>query len=64
LSIPGHVAALSDKGELRIIKSDGKDSKQVASYRVAESPTWAAPVLLKDSVLIKDHDKLTLWSFR
>ena len=62
LSIPGHVVALVNTGELRIIRTDRDDLKPVASWQVAESETWAPPVLLDESILIKDHDQLTLWS--
>ena len=64
LSMPGHVIALTDKGDLKIVQAQGAKSKEIASYKVADSPTWSAPVLLKDAVLIKDHDKLALWSFK
>ncbi|MEK6238393.1 MAG: PQQ-binding-like beta-propeller repeat protein [Planctomycetales bacterium] len=62
LSIPGHVAALISGGELRIVAATGDRYQPVASYRVAESPTWAPPVLLKDGVLVKDRQSLTFWS--
>ena len=63
LSIPGHVIVLTDRGKLRIIKADGIDTEDVIGYEVSEEPTWAAPVLLEDGFLIKDHDTLTRWSF-
>lgn len=63
LSIPGYIIALIDNGELRIVKASGDRYDKVASYRVAETPTWAPPVLLKDGFLIKDEQSLTRWSF-
>ena len=62
LSAPGLIAALINKGELRILRASPQKYKQVATYRVAEDRTWAPPVLLKDGVLIKDHQHLTMWS--
>jgi len=62
LSIPGHVVALINDGELQIIEASGDRFKKVASYRVAESNTWAPPVLLKSGILVKDSQTLTLWS--
>jgi outer membrane protein assembly factor BamB len=62
LSIPGHVVALIDDGELQIVAATGDRFEKVASYRVAESPTWAPPVLLESGVLVKDNQSLTLWS--
>ncbi len=64
LSAPGHVIALINTGELRIIEASGKAYKQIASYPVAESPTWAPPLLLKEHVLVKSLDQLTLWSLK
>ena len=63
LSIPGHVLALIDDGELQVLKADGAETKILAKYKIADNPTWAAPVLLKDQLLIKDRDSLTLWRF-
>jgi outer membrane protein assembly factor BamB len=62
LAIPGHVVALINDGELKIIAATGDRFETVASYRVAESPTWAHPVLLANGVLVKDHQTLRLWS--
>ncbi|MFM1557955.1 MAG: PQQ-binding-like beta-propeller repeat protein [Roseibacillus sp.] len=62
LALPGHILALIDSGELRIIATGGDSYTQVASYRVAESQTWAPPVLLKDKILVKDLHTLMLWS--
>ena len=61
LSVPGHVLALIDDGELQVLKADGTETRIVTRYKVADNPTWAAPVLLKDKLLIKDRDSLTLW---
>lgn len=62
LAIPGHVVALINDGELKIIAASGDRFETVASYRVAESPTWAPPVLLASGILVKDRQTLTLWS--
>ena len=63
LSMPGHILALINDGELKIFSAAGKDTKQVASYRVADSPTWAPPVVLSDGFLVKDKKSLTRWQF-
>jgi outer membrane protein assembly factor BamB len=62
LSIPGYVLALLDGGEVQIIKATGDRFEKVGSWRVAESPTWAPPVLLKSGILVKDHESLIRWS--
>lgn len=58
LSLPGHVAALLDNGELQFVKATDKDFEKVASYQVSDKPTWAAPVLLSQGILIKDRESL------
>ena len=63
LALNGHVAALRSNGELRIIAADPAGYRARASYRVAPDQTWAPPVLLDRSILIKDLNRLTLWSF-
>lgn len=63
LAIPDHVVALINNGELKIFSAAGTDTKQVASYRVANSPTWAPPVVLSDGFLVKDRELLTRWKF-
>ncbi len=62
LAVPGYIVALIDSGELRIVRASPRKYQQVASYRVADGHTWAPPVLLSDGVLIKDRERLTLWS--
>ncbi|MCH2209761.1 MAG: PQQ-like beta-propeller repeat protein [Fuerstiella sp.] len=63
LSLPGHVAALTDNGKLQIITADGGKSAIAASWSVADDRTWAPPVMLPNGILVKDHDTLTRWSF-
>ena len=63
LSIPGYIVTLLDDGELQIIEAKGAESKKIAEYNVADRPTWAAPVLLKEGILIKDRQELIHWSF-
>jgi outer membrane protein assembly factor BamB len=62
LSIPGHVVALINTGQLQIIRASGDQFQQIASYRVSDDETWAPPVLLRDAVLVKDKETLTRWS--
>ena len=62
LSIPGHVMALVNDGNLQILAATGDRFVTLASYRVAESPTWAPPVLLHGGILVKDQQSLCRWS--
>ena len=63
LSVPGHVLALRDNGHLEVVRASGTSFDKIASWKVADSPTWAPPVLLPNGVLVKDQETLTLWSF-
>ena len=64
LSFPGHVLTLSHQGRMSLFKASPKAFQSVASYPLSEDSTWAAPVLLKDGILVKDAETLSLWSFR
>ena len=64
LALPGHVVALVNDGQLRIIPAVRERYEQVASYQVAERETWAPPVFLKNELLVKDLKTLTLWSLQ
>lgn len=64
LSIPGHVIVLKDDTTLEILETGTDDYQPVASYQVAKTPTWAAPVLLKDGFLVKDRTTLYKWVFK
>jgi outer membrane protein assembly factor BamB len=62
LSIPDYVVALMDDGLLQIIAATSHRFQKVASYRVADRPTWAPPVLLDHGILVKDEQSLSRWS--
>ena len=63
LGVKDHVIALVDRAELQVLRASKKGYEPVATFEVAESPTWAPPVLLKEAILIKDVNTLTLFSF-
>lgn len=57
----GVVWALTNEGQLIIFKAGDKEFEPLARYPVAQTPTWAHPVILPSGVLVKDESKLTLW---
>ena len=63
LSVPGHVVALLDNGELQVIRATRERYDKVATYQVSDQPTWAPPVLLRNGVLVKDRDRLVRFAF-
>lgn len=55
--------ALTVQGELIVFKASDKQFEPLAHYQVAETPTWAHPIVLPTGVLVKEESKLTLWQF-
>ena len=53
---------LTSDAELVVIEPSREEYTERARYRVAESQTWAHPVVLRDRVLIKDRTTLASWS--
>ena len=56
--------ALSSNSELIAFKPSGKGYDEVAKYKVAESPTWAYPIIAGNRIFVKDRDSLTLWTLQ
>ena len=63
LSVPGYVIAQTNSGEIQVFRANSEKYDKVVSYEVSDSETWAAPVLLEDGMLIKDHDTLSRYRF-
>ena len=53
---------LTDGAEMIVARSDPKQFEVLKKYSVADSPTWAHPVLVGNRVLIKDASSLALLS--
>jgi outer membrane protein assembly factor BamB len=53
--------ALLPDGQLVIARPTAKGLNEIRRYEVAESPTWAHPVVLGDGVLIKDLKTIARW---
>jgi len=62
LIAPNSLLALKNDGELLVAKPSGKSFEVVRKYTVADSPTWAHPLVLGDGVVIKDVKTLARWS--
>ncbi|MEC8557669.1 MAG: PQQ-binding-like beta-propeller repeat protein [Planctomycetota bacterium] len=63
LSMPGQVAVLLDGGKLQLIEASGGGFRELKSYQVSDSPTWAPPVILKEGLLIKARESLIFWKW-
>ena len=54
---------LTPDATLTVARSSATGFEPLRRYQVADSPTWAHPVLLDKQMLVKDATALTLWSF-
>lgn len=55
---------LTDGAELIVARTDSKQLEVLKKYRVAESATWAYPVIVGNQVLIKDASSIALLSLQ
>jgi outer membrane protein assembly factor BamB len=53
--------ALTSNSVLFAFEPSGKGFKEVTHYRVADAPTWAAPIVAGNRVFVKGGDTLMLW---
>jgi outer membrane protein assembly factor BamB len=56
------VFLLTNEAELTVARASGKAFEPLRKYSVADSPTWAHPVILNAGILIKDATTLALWA--
>ncbi len=54
--------ALSPKSQLVVLEPNDKECKELASYKVSESPTYAHPVVAGNRIFVKDQDSVTLYT--
>jgi outer membrane protein assembly factor BamB len=61
VALGGSVLALTDAGQLVVFDAAASGYAPLATYTVAESPTWAHPVPVRGGILVKDVDSLALY---
>jgi hypothetical protein len=54
--------ALETDAELVVARANPKQHEILKRYPVADSATWAQPVLTANRILIKDVSHITLWT--
>ena len=52
---------LPEKSGLIVFKPDGKEYAQIAQYKVADTPTYAHPIISGSLVFVKDQDSVAMW---
>lgn len=55
---------LKNDAELVVARANAKSFEPQRTYTVADSPTWAHPVILDNGIIIKDKNSLALWTWR
>ena len=56
-----HLLVLTVEGELLVLAWADETLKEVARYRVAETPSWAHLAVAGDVLLVRDSEALTAW---
>jgi hypothetical protein len=47
---------------LIVFKPGGKGYSELAKIKVADTETWATPVLAGKRIFVRDHESVTCWS--
>jgi outer membrane protein assembly factor BamB len=55
------LVSLNNEGQLSIVRADAKSFEALHQYIVADSATWAHPLVLSDGVIVKDLKSLARW---
>jgi outer membrane protein assembly factor BamB len=55
---------LTPKAELVVFSPSSTEHKSIATYKVADSETYAYPVVAGNRIYIKDQDSLALWTLQ
>jgi outer membrane protein assembly factor BamB len=64
LNLAGTLLLLTNDANLIVLPASAKQYAPLAQYTVANSPTWAHPVVLGDRILVKDETTLASLSVR
>jgi hypothetical protein len=65
LNVGGKVLLLlTNDANLIVLPADAKEYSPVIQYTVANSPTWAHPVVIGPRILVKDQTSLISLAFK
>ena len=59
-----NLLVLSTEGDLVVAKRGPEKFEELRRYKVAESQTWAQPVVLNDSIIVRTADAVTRWALK
>jgi outer membrane protein assembly factor BamB len=57
-----NLVALTSDGDLVVIRRTPERYEELRRYKVAQSQTWAHPILLGTRMVIRDRDSVAVWS--
>jgi outer membrane protein assembly factor BamB len=55
------LVGLTSESELFVFEPSKEAYKELMKYKVADTPTWAAPILAGNRIFVKDRDSVILW---
>ena len=53
---------MTPTAQLVVFEPTDKEFKELASYKVSDSQTYAYPLVTDNRIFVKDRDSLILWS--
>jgi hypothetical protein len=53
---------LTTDGELIVLRRDSAKYDELRRYELSSSPVWAHPVLLRDTIVVRDAESTAVWS--
>ena len=56
------ILSLTTRSELVVFHASDEEYKEVARYTVADTPTWAHPVVSGRTITVKDENSLIRWT--
>jgi outer membrane protein assembly factor BamB len=56
------LVALSSDNDLVVFQPSPMAFKEIARYKVADTPSWSYPILAGNRVFVKDRDSVALWT--
>lgn len=57
-----NLIVLTTEGELLVLRKNPQKYEELHRYELADSGTWAQPVLLNDGIVVRTADSITFWS--
>jgi len=59
-----NLLVLTTEGDLIVARRNPEKFEELRRYKVGDSQTWAQPVVLKDSVIVRTADAITRWGLK